>query len=82
MKRILLVLTCLFATGTIKAQDSVVYKSVLGDSIAEWYMLQLVTSGGEGITKKYTVSTEDTIILSDTIYNIFDFYRREFKILL
>ena len=71
MKKLILVIAFIFAIGTSKAQDSVVYKSVLGDSIAEWYMLQLVTSGGEGITKKYTVSTEDTIILSDTIYNIY-----------
>ncbi len=59
------------AISTSKAQDSVVYKSVLGDSIAEWYVLETFTYGGEGKTRSFTIATEDTVILSDTIYNIY-----------
>ena len=72
MKRILLIVACIIAiTTTSKAQDSVVYKSVLGDSIAEWYILQAMFDGGDGRTGNYTIATEDTVILSDTIYNIY-----------
>ena len=61
----------MIAVSTSKAQDSVVYKSVLGDSIAEWYVLQAMFDGGDGRTGNYTIATEDTVILSDTIYNIY-----------
>ena len=71
MKRILLIVACIIAISTGKAQDSVVYKSVLGDSIAEWYVLQAMFDGGDGRTGNYTIATEDTVILSDTIYNIY-----------
>ena len=72
MKRILLIVACIIAiTTTSKAQDSVVYKSVLGDSIAEWYILQAMFDGCDGRTGNYTIATEDTVILSDTIYNIY-----------
>ena len=72
MKRILLIVACIMViTTTSKAQDSVVYKSVLGDSIAEWYILQAMFDGCDGRTGNYTIATEDTVILSDTIYNIY-----------
>ena len=72
MKRILLIVACIIAiTTTSKAQDSVVYKSVLGDSIAEWYVLETFSNGGSGKTRSYTIATEDTVILSDTIYNTY-----------
>ena len=72
MKRILLIVACIIAiTTTSKAQDSVVYKSVLGDSIAEWYILQAMFDGCDGRIGNYTIATEDTVILSDTIYNIY-----------
>ena len=67
MKRILLIIAFIFAIGTSKAQDSVVYKSVLGDSITEWYNL-IAYSGVWAETGRYTVITGDTAMMGDTIY--------------
>ncbi|MBO7227016.1 MAG: hypothetical protein J6V33_05490, partial [Bacteroidales bacterium] len=71
MKKLVLVIAFIFATGTIKAQDSVVYKSVLGDSITEWYNL-IAYSGVWADTRSYTVITGDTAMMGDTIYHVYE----------
>lgn len=71
MKRILLIIAFIFAIGTSKAQDSVVYKSVLGDSITEWYNL-IAYSGVWAETGRYTVITGDTAMMGDTIYHVYE----------
>ena len=77
MKRVITLLAAIYlsATGTIKAQDraqdSVVYKSVLGDSITEWYNL-IAYSGVWADTRSYTVITGDTAMMGDTIYHVYE----------
>ena len=77
MKRVITLLAAIYlsATGTIKAQDraqdSVVYKSVLGDSITEWYNL-IAYSGVWAYTRSYTVNTGDTAMMGDTIYHVYE----------
>ncbi len=71
MKRILLIAACIMAISTSKAQDSVVYKSVLGDSIAEWYDLFLTEDLSTGNTVPSIVLTNDYIKISDTVYYIY-----------
>ena len=71
MKKLVLVIACIFAISTSKAQDSVVYKSVLGDSITEWYNLTAY-SGVWAETGRYTVITGDTAMMGDTIYHVYE----------
>ena len=72
MKRILLIVACIMViTTTSKAQDSVVYKSVLGDSIAEWYDLFFMEDLSSGNTVPSIVLTNDYIKISDTVYYIY-----------
>ncbi len=63
------------AISTSKAQDSVVYKSVLGDSIAEWYDLFLTEDLSTGNTVPSIVLTNDYIKISDTVYYIYQSFQ-------
>ena len=78
MKRILLIIACIIAISTSKAQDSVVYKSVLGDSIAEWYDLFLTEDLSTGNTVSSIVLTNDSIKISDTVYYIYQSFESSY----
>ena len=58
MKRLILIMSCIMAISTIKAQDSVVYKSFFGDETTMWY----------GMNEIYDFFSNETIsICGDTI---------------